>query len=71
MSNSLFPGFPGGSVGKDSACNAGDWGSIPGLGRFPGGWHGNPLRSSCLENLHREAWGGYSSQGCKDSDTVE
>ena len=49
----LFPGFPGGSVGKESACNAGDWGSIPGLGRFPGGWHGKPLESSCLENLHR------------------
>ena len=36
-------GFPGGSVGKESACNAGDADSILGTGRFPGGWHGNPL----------------------------
>ena len=39
-------GFPGGSVGKESACNAGDTGDkglIPGLGRFPGGENGNPL----------------------------
>ena len=36
-------GFPGGSDGKESACNAGDLGSTPGLGRCPGGGHGNPL----------------------------
>ena len=36
-------GFPGGSVGKESTCNAGDLGSIPGLGRSPRGGHGNPL----------------------------
>ena len=36
-------GFPGGSDGKESACNAGDLGSIPGLGRFPGEENGNPL----------------------------
>ena len=36
-------GFPGGSDGKESACNAGDLGLIPGLGKFPGGGHGNPL----------------------------
>ena len=39
-------GFPGGSVGKETAYNAGDarvMGSVPGLGRYPGGWHGNPL----------------------------
>ena len=36
-------GFPGGSEGKESACNAGDLGSIPGLGRSPGGGHGNPF----------------------------
>ena len=40
-------GFPGGSDGKESACNAGDPGSIPGLGRPPG----NPLQYSCLENF--------------------
>ena len=46
-------GFPGGSDGKESAFNAGDTravGSIPGLGRFPGGGHGNPLQYYCLEN---------------------
>ena len=43
-------GLPGSSVGKESACNAGDPGSIPGLGRSPGGGHGNPLQCSCLEN---------------------
>ena len=43
-------GFPGGSAGKDSACNAGDLGSIPGLGRSPGEGHGNPLQYSGLEN---------------------
>ena len=49
--------FPGGSDGKASACSAGDLGSIPGLGRSPGGGHGNPLQYSCLENLmDRGAW---------------
>ena len=43
-------GFPGGSAGKESACNAGDPGLIPGLGRFPGEGNGNPLQYSCLEN---------------------
>ena len=42
-------GFPGGSDGKESACNAGDPGSIPGSGRFPGEGNGNPLQYSCLE----------------------
>ena len=49
--------FPGGSDGKESACNAGDLGSIPGLGRSPGGAHGNRLQYSCLENpMHGGAW---------------
>ena len=43
-------GFPGGSDGKESTCNAGDLTSIPGLGRSPGGGHGTPLQYSCLEN---------------------
>ena len=43
-------GFPGGSDSKVSACNAGDPGSIPGLGRSPGEGNGNPLQHSCLEN---------------------
>ena len=42
--------FPGGSDSKESAFNAGGLGSIPGLGRFPGGGHGNPLQYSGLEN---------------------
>ena len=45
-------GFPGGPDGKESACNAGDLGLIPGLARSPGGGHGNPLQYSCLENSH-------------------
>ena len=50
-------GFPGGSEGKESACNAGDLGLIPGSGRSPGGGHGNPLQYSCLENrMDRGAW---------------
>ena len=42
--------FPGGSVGKESACNAGDLGSVSGLGRSPGERKGCPLQYSCLEN---------------------
>ena len=54
-------GFPGGSDGKESVCNAGDLGSIPGLGRFPGGGHSNPLQYSYLENPRdRGALVGYS-----------
>ena len=50
-------GFPGGSEDKASACNAGDPGSIPGLGRSPGEGNGNPLQYSCLENpMDRGAW---------------
>ena len=50
-------GFPYSSVGKESACNAGDPGSISGLGRSLGEGNGNPLQHSCLENpMDREAW---------------
>ena len=45
-----FSGFPGGSEVKASACNAGDLGSIPGLGKSPGEWNGYPLQYSGLEN---------------------
>ena len=49
--------FPGGSDSKESTCNAGNVGSIPGLGRPPGEGNGNPLQYSCLENpLDRGAW---------------
>ena len=43
-------GFPGGSDGKESTCNAGDMGLIPGSGRYPGEGNNNPLQYSCLEN---------------------
>ena len=53
----LYLGFPGGSDGKESACNTGDPGSIPGSGRSPGEGNGNPLQYSCLENfMDRGAW---------------
>ena len=49
--------FPGGSVGKESACNAGDLGLIPGLERSPGERNGNPLQYPCLENpMDRGSW---------------
>ena len=49
--------FPGNSAGKESACSAGDSGSIPGLGRSPREGNGSPLQYSCLENpMDREAW---------------
>ena len=65
-------GFPGDSDGKESACNAGDLGSIPGLGRSPGGRHGNPLQYSCLENSHGlRSLVGYSPQGRKEADVTE
>ena len=46
----LLMGSPGGSEGKESACNAGDLGLIPGSARSPGKGNGNPLQYSCLEN---------------------
>ena len=52
-----YIGFPGGSDGKASVYNAGDLGSVPGLGRFPGEGNGNPLQYYCLESpMDREAW---------------
>ena len=49
--------FPGGSDGKASAYNAGDPGSVPGLGRSPAEGNGNPLQYSCLENpMDGGAW---------------
>ena len=57
---------------KRSACNVGNLGSIPGLGRFPGGQHGNLLQYSCLENPHgQRSLAGYSPWGHKESDTTE
>ena len=56
-------GFPGGSDGKESACNAGDPGSIPGSGRSPGEGNGNSLQYSRLENPTAEEPGGLPSLG--------
>ena len=65
----------GGSEGKRihlKSCNAGDLGSVPGLGRPPGGWRDNPLQSSCLENPQgQRSLGGYSPWGCKQPDTTK
>ena len=49
-------GFPGSSDGKESACNAGDSGSIPGSGRSPGEGNGNPQQYYCLENSKDRPW---------------
>ena len=50
LHSTIYKGFPGGSDGKVSACNVGDLGSIPGLGRPLGEGNGNPLQYSCLKN---------------------
>ena len=84
----LFPVEPGNAVFsvsnrasqltlvvKNLPANAGDIrdsGSIPGLGRCPGGGHGNPLQYSCLENPHgQRRLAGYSPEGHKELDTTE
>ena len=61
LPNSHTPGFPGGSDDKETACNAEDPGSIPGLGRCPGERNGYPLQYSCLENSMDEEPGGLQS----------
>ena len=64
--------FHGGSDTKESACNAGDLGSLPGLEDSLGGEHGNPLQYSCLENPHgQRVLVGYSPWGHKESHTTE
>ena len=61
-----------GSVSKESACNEGDLGSIPGLGRSPGGWQGNSLQYSCLENPHgQRRLVGYNPWGHRESDMTK
>ena len=67
-------GFPGGSDSKKkkSAWNVGDLGSVTGVGRSPGGGHGNPLQYSCLENPHgQRSLAGYSLRGRKELDRTE
>ena len=57
MIQNLKSYFLGGSEEKESTCNAGDWGSIPGLGGSPEEGNGNPLQGYCLENpMDRGAW---------------
>ena len=64
----VFLGFPGGSDGKESPCNAGDLCSVPGLVRFPGA----ELQYSCLENPHgQRCLEGYSAWGLKELDLTE
>ena len=68
----LLMGLSGSSVGKEPACNEGDLGSIPGLGRSPGGEHGNPFQYSCLEKPRgQRSLVGYSPRCLKESDTNE
>ena len=71
-SNNLLRGYPGDSDGKESACNVGNLGSIPGLGRSPGRGHGNPLQCSYLENPKGQmSLADYSPWGHKEMDTTE
>ena len=70
--HSSIHGVPRWLRGKKSICNVGDLGSIPGLGRSPGGGHGNLLQYSCLENPHgQRSLAGYSPWGCKELDATE
>ena len=64
-------GFPGGSDGEESACNAGDLGSIPGLGTYLGGGYGNPFQYSSLENPRQRILAGCSPWGRKESNMTE
>ena len=69
--STMLQAFPGGSDGKESACNVGDLDSIPRLGRLPGEWNGYPLQYSCLENTQgQRSLAGYRPWGHKESDTT-
>ena len=65
----FFGGFPGGSNGKESTCNAGDPDSIPGSERSTGGGHGYPLQYSCLGDLLNEEPGRLRSMVLQKSQT--
>ena len=72
MDYSLFVkmGFPDSSDSKESTCNVGDLGSVPGLGRSPGGGHGNSFQYSCLDNPHgQRSLVGYSPWDHKELGT--
>ena len=72
LTTKLFWGFPGGSDGKEFACNVGDLGSIPGLGRYPEEELGNPLQYSCLENPHgQRILVDYNPLGSKELNRTE
>ena len=71
-SSSFYMGFPDSSAGKESICNVGNPGSIPGLGRSLAEGIGYPLQYSCLENPRgQRSLVGYSSWGRKESHTTE
>ena len=67
----IYMGFPGGSDGKESACNAGDLGSLSGSGRSPGEGNGNPLQYSCLENTTDGGAWQATVDGDTESNTTE
>ena len=72
LPTSVFLGFPGGSDGKESACNAGDLGLIPGIRRPLGEGNGNPLQYPCLENPRgQRSLAGYSPWVPKELDTTD
>ena len=72
IKNQYIGDFPDGSDCKESACNAVDLGSIPGLGRSPGEGNGNPLQYSCLEkSMDREAWWAIVHEITKESYSTE
>ena len=71
MFSILYLGFPGGSDGKEPACNVGDLSSMPGSGRSPGEGHGTLLQYSCLEKSIDRGAGGLQSMGSKESDMTE
>ena len=66
-----YTGFSGGSDGNESACNAGDLGLIPGLGRSPGEGNGNPPKFLPGESHGQRSLAGHSPWGPKESDTIE
>ena len=71
VTDNILWGFPGGLGGKESAYNARDVNSIPGLGRFPGEGNGNPFQYSCLGNpMDRGAWWATVHRVSKESDTT-
>ena len=72
LSNGSLHATRGGSAGEEYACNVGDLGSVPGLGRSPGEANGNPLQYSGLEEFHgHRSLAGYSPLGCKELDMME